>query len=538
MIIDDLRKIEISQPIETDLCIVGSGPAGLTIAGEFAGTRVSVLILESGGLDEEASIDALNEIESVGAPRVMNQSLLRNRVVGGSSHTWTGRCAPLDEIDYTVRPWVPHSGWPIARHDLEPYFDRAAPHLGIALQGYDGRLWHRSGEPEVDTRLLRPCFWQYSQGAIYPSRPMRFGPRFIRRTAPNIRLLHHATVRRVKLNEAATRLDSVIAIGPEGKTATVRPKVLVLCAGGIETPRLLLCSNDVITAGVGNARDLVGRFLMDHPRCDAGEFDLAAAGAVLDRLGRRRLAGKAGRPVYVHGLALSPALQEQRELLNCAAWLDTTVADDDPLYAAKQLLSGRDRRPVPGALKIVSHPDLILRGARDLWTRGGAVTRKYSRLTLQCTVEQEPDPQSRIRLADRTDALGMPLSQIDWRVSDREKDSVATLARLIADEFARIGFPVPRLADWIARGRLDRAEFLDMAHPTGATRMALDPSEGVVDTNCQIHGVDGIFIAGSSVFPIGGHVNPTQTILALAIRLADRLKNHVFNVEPSAVAAQ
>jgi choline dehydrogenase-like flavoprotein len=528
MTVDDLRLFETGRVIDTDLCIVGSGPAGLTIAGEFAGTRVSVLILESGGLQEEAAADALNEIENVGAPRDMRPGKTHNRIVGGTSHSWAGRCAPLDDVDFKVRTWVPHSGWPITRTELDPYFDRAAPYLGIAPQGYDGRLWHRPGEPDIDTSVLRPCFWQYSQDASNASEPMRFGRRFLRSTSPNIRILHHATVQRIRINEAGTHLDSVLVGSLEGKTATVRPKMLVLCTGGIETARLLLCSNDMMPAGVGNANGLVGRFLMDHPRCPVAEFDVRFVGRILDRLGRHRLSREAGRPIYIHGLALSPTLQEQMRLLNCSAWLDARKAEDDPLAIAKRLLTGHERRPVRNSLKVVSQPGTFLRGVRDYLTGRAEVTRKYCQLVLQCTVEQRPDPESRICLAGRTDALGMNLSQIDWRINDQERDSAATLGKLIIQEFARIGFPVPRLVDWAASGRHDEAEFIDIAHPIGATRMADDPHDGVVDANCQIHGIDGIFVAGSSVFPTGGHVNPTQTIVALSIRLADWLKTRIF----------
>lgn len=523
MIIEDLRKIDTGRVISTDLCIVGSGPAGLTVAGEFANTKVRVLVLESGGLQEEASTDSLNEIESVGAPRELAGIVaVRNRVFGGTSQSWAGRCTPLDDIDFKVRPWVPHSGWPFARSELAPYFDRTAPYLGIAPQGYDGMLWHRPGEPELDTSLVRPYFWQHSQDATSPSKPMRFGPRFARMTAPNIQVLHHATVRRINLSEAGTRQESILVGCLEGKTATVRPKVLVLCAGGIETVRLLLCSNNIMPTGVGNAHDLVGRFFMDHPRCDVGEFDIHSAARILDRLGRR--------PSYIHGVALGTAAQEKMELLNCAAWLDCRMAKDDPLTAAKRLLTGHGRRLVPDALNVVSHPGMILRGLRDR-TRGAAVTHKYSQLPFRCDVEQQPDPESRIRLANRADALGMNLPQIDWRISDREKASIATLGKLIVEQFSRIGFPVPRLADWITSGRHDEAKFIDTGHPTGGTRMAEDSHEGVVDANSQIHGVEGVFIAGSSVFPTGGHANPTQTIVALSIRLAERLKSQIFHDE-------
>ena len=104
--------------LRCDVCIIGTGPAGITIARELSGTPLRVTILESGGAERQEETDALNEIESVGWPRVMDQWLVRNRIVGGTSSTWDGRCAPFDEIDLQFRDWVPYSGWPFRMDDL------------------------------------------------------------------------------------------------------------------------------------------------------------------------------------------------------------------------------------------------------------------------------------------------------------------------------------------------------------------------------------------------------------------------------------
>ena len=124
-----------------DRCIVGSGPAGISIAAEFAKTNVNVLVLESGGVDDEQDTQRLYEIESAGAPRVMDQQDLRRRILGGSSHIWTGRCAPFDALDFESRPWISNSGWPLSRANLDPYLERAAANLGLAPQIYDESLW-------------------------------------------------------------------------------------------------------------------------------------------------------------------------------------------------------------------------------------------------------------------------------------------------------------------------------------------------------------------------------------------------------------
>src|SRR3982074_2560463 len=121
----DLNQVEDNSLMESDLCIVGSGPAGLSIANEFAQTRIDVLVLESGGLEDEADTQTLYDIESVGAPRSIIQDELRRRILGGTSHIWTGRCAPFADIDFEERSWVAHSGWPLTRKQLEPYIERA-----------------------------------------------------------------------------------------------------------------------------------------------------------------------------------------------------------------------------------------------------------------------------------------------------------------------------------------------------------------------------------------------------------------------------
>lgn len=98
------------------------------------------------------------------------------------------------------------------------------------------------------------------------------------------------------------------------------------------------------------------------------------------------------------------------------------------------------------------------------------------------------------------------------------------ITELMVEQLSRMGLEPPVLEDWVRDGAMFPQTFRDVAHPTGTTRMADDPACGVVDAQCQVHGVNGLFIGGSSVFPTAGHANPTQMIVALALRLADTLK--------------
>jgi choline dehydrogenase-like flavoprotein len=528
MEVEDLCNLQDGLELHTELCIVGSGPAGLTIASEFIGTEIQTLVLESGGMATDPVTDRLSEVESVGQPRIMEQHLVRNRVFGGTSHSWTGRCAPLDEIDFAARPWVPFSGWPMTRRDIDPFIDRASGYLGIGPSTYDERLSETEGCPippsKIDRSLLRHCFWQFSSDVRRPLDYMRFGPAFLQKTADNVRVLLRATVSQIMTNPNGSQVLGLEVSTPSGKRITIRPRAVVLCAGGIENARILLYSDRVFRPGVGNHHGMVGRFLMDHPRCTLAEFQPNDTSEVRNYYGLFRL-GKTGvRNAFVQGITLSPEVQKRDGLLNCAAWLTEDRAPDDPWDAAKRLLSGDRARPGVDVWSIVSQPRVITRGIRDRVVRGRGLPHKLRRLVLDCIVEQRPDPDSRLSLSDRKDGLGLPIARLDWRISDQERQTVATFGNLICGEFQRIGLAKPKLADWAQRWQLEDSRFVDVCHPTGTTRMASDARSGVVDTDCKVHGTDALYVAGSSVFPTTGHANPTLMIVALAIRLADRLK--------------
>lgn len=536
MNVQDLRAIPEAATVHADVCIVGSGPAGLTVARELNGSGAKVLVLESGGQDREASseAEALNTIESVGAPRVMDQALVRNRVLGGSSATWSGRAATFDDLDFAVREWVPFSGWPITREGLERYFVRSIPHLGLAVaDNNDPSVIDlvKAKYPRFDPRLFRPYAWTYSRHDASSSDVMRFGPRALTSRLDDVRCFTHATVTHVDTNdtgEAVTRLE---LRAPDGGRRWVTARLVVLCAGGIENARLLLASNRVLDGGVGNRHGVVGRFLMDHPRGPVAHFKPGDSMAVQRLFGDFRLKGNVPTPSagvtivgstqLTPGFALSRHIQESEEMLNCSLWIGGELSSDDPLVAAQDLV--RLRRPVQSLRNVVSHPLMVGESVKRVMFDDRLALRSMAIVDLQCIVEQRPDRDSRITLSERTDALGVPLSTIDWRISDHEARTVRWAATSFAAEMRRLGLPVPVLPAMITD---EHATFNlpDVAHPSGTTRMSLDPRMGVVDVNCAVHGVDGLFVAGSSVFPTNGHANPTQMIVALAIRLADHLK--------------
>ena len=575
---ENLNEIDISESLEADLVIIGSGPAGYSIAREFAGSKVTVLVLESGVLTEQPAYAELNRTEKIGEPRTAEQLErrndfhgdqssswsndvqaygVRNRLLGGSSLSWAGKSAAFAAIDFEKRNWVPHSGWPFTREALLPYLDRAAQLLNLGPNCYDEQLWElmaaKPVEPQLDKAKLRSFFWQFARSRISKMDVTRFGEEFLRLQAANICVLLNATVTHINTHPETRAFESLDVSTIEGRTVKVKAAAVVLAAGGIENARLLLASNRINAAGVGNDHDLVGRFLMDHPGACIGHFRLADADKLNDRFGFYGVRGQERWHMYMHGLVLSDEIQAEERLLNCALYVISQRALDDPWEAIKRLLKRRSERPLEDIRSIFSNSDLLLTGIGNVLLSGRLVPEaikekvintliawfpnlvvrerlrrglphKIDRVDINAISEQCPDRDSRVMLSEHKDRFGVPLPLVDWRIGRQERMSIIRLAHHMRDELQRVGLPVPVLEDWVAQSRPEDAVLIDMAHSCGTTRMAEDPREGVVDPQCRVHGVEGLYIAGSSVFPTGSHVNPTLMIMALAIRLADRIK--------------
>ena len=275
---------------------------------------------------------------------------------------------------------------------------------------------------------------------------------------------------------------------------------------------------------MGNQNDVVGRYLADHPRGPVGYFEDADFRAVQERFGNHHIRVGDRQVTLTPGLALSREIQKSEELLNCSMWVSGVPASDDPLVSVSNLLRLRDTRR--NLANVVRGAGLVGAGAARYLVDHRSPIRRLSAISLEAMVEQAPNRDSRLTLGDRTDAFGMPISRIDWRIGETEARTVRRAAGLFASEMALLDAPQPRLISMITD---ETAPFklLDVAHPSGTTRMSCDPRTGVVDEQCAVHGVDGLFIAGSSVFPTNGHANPTQMIVAMTVRLADELKRRL-----------
>lgn len=508
--------------LRADLCVIGAGPAGIAISSEFLNKHIEVLLVESGGHEPDAATELLNEGENAGECPLSFRSG-RTRALGGAGRLWAGQCMRLTELDFERRPWVPHSGWALTLNELLPHYERAEQFFEVAGEAaHDHDLY--SGF-SVQPPAFDPDKLGY-MASVYAPRP-DVGARWraALKHAPNIRVLLNATATRLVPNDARSAVRHALVRTPDGRQHRIAARAFVLCAGGIENARLLLASDNL-----ANDRDLVGRFLQDHPNGRAATLETRHTALFQDSFGllyRRRFR-------FYPKLSLSPHLQRQAETLNCAAMInsDFTVAS---IEAARRLVrTARGRGTVsdlPRDLaRVVSDAPRIAHVAYRRYVRGLSPMSRDSVIWLQTYAEQAPNAASRIRLSDRIDQFGVPLPAAEWRFTEQDRRTAELMIATIASECARLDVGLVHPCEWLhAPGGTWAEGVSDAYHPSGTTRMSEGPAEGVVDRHCQVHGVDGLYIAGSSVFPTVGFANPTLTIVALALRVADRLKTSDFN---------
>jgi choline dehydrogenase-like flavoprotein len=521
MLIDG-RSVPAGTELATDLCIVGAGAAGITLGLALAGQGFRVMLLESGGLEPDVESQALAGGEVAGIGYVPLQTA-RIRCFGGSTGHWQGWCRPFDDQDFAGRSWVPHSGWPIAYNDVLPYYPRAQEICELSSFNYDPKDWDLKEAP-----LLPLAGDDFRTRMLQFSAPTRFGVRH--RTAilaaPNITLYLYANVVRMDPTASGSRIDRLQVATLSGNKFSVRARTFVLATGGIDNPRLLLASNQVINTGIGNAHDLVGRYFADHIQLDtAGIFplrdDVSFELYLEDRKTRRRLVKTPGASAAVMGyMVLNESVQRAQRTLNYSCKILNTYLSDYYLHSRSQEITEASK-----AEKLGDKLRTIMSSVTDAVTIAGkrAVGKKQKFYKLVTTQEQAPNPASRVTLGHKQDALGVRQPRLQWELTELDRHTIkVAVGRLVQ------AFSTPGIARLQIPLDLDATEWPSNLgcswHHCCTTRMHADPKQGVVDADCRVHGMQNLFVAGSSVFTTNGHGNPTLTIVALSLRLADRLR--------------
>jgi choline dehydrogenase-like flavoprotein len=562
----DARTIPNDETVQTDVCIIGAGAAGITLAREFAGQPFQVALLESGGVDADADTAMLTSGQTVGVPYYPLQST-RLRFFGGTTNHWGGTCRPFDENDFEPRDWIPNSGWPIRKAELQPYYERAAEICQVgAPADWDVDYWQKQAVypiwPLADDRLVSRV------AQIVPTDRRSFGRKYRQEIeqAQNITTYLNANVLEIETDEAGQTVTRLQVACFSGTKFFVQAKQFIMAVGGIENARLLLLSNSRYSNGLGNQNDLVGRFFLEHPRFK---------GAVIVPTDRR-LPIKAYEPHRVKGtqlkvyVSLSEAALRKERLVDVQLNLDPVYdsryvdalgsqAVDSFKYLVESLqdreqpnnlgqhlsnvmsdLLHWQNKLVPVAPVPVPNPEVIslimhsppperervivdYLGSIGLFAYDEALgTIPVDHVDVTTRIDPAPNRDSRITLGSERDQLGQPRARLDWQLHSLDKYSVTRTLEIMGAALGAAGLGRLQIV-----GEDDTAWPEDMRggwHHMGTTRMSDDPKQGVVDKHCQVHGLSNLFIAGSSVFPTAGSGTPTLTLVSLALRLADHIK--------------
>jgi choline dehydrogenase-like flavoprotein len=524
----DALDLNDDSVIEADLCIVGAGAAGIALAREFIGDPQRIALIESGGLDFRHKNQALYIGANTG---LENFSTCRSRfrMFGGSTTRWGGQCLPFDELDFEARPWIPDSGWPIARRDLDPYYRRAAQTCNLIDDQQLERATAAGSVLPVDTDRLALRHFRFAH-------PMNFGERYREElaSATNVAVYLNANVVEIEVDDPVRTITGLRLATWKRQRLEVRARAYVLAAGGIENPRLMLASSRTANAGIGNQHGLVGRFFMDHPYLWSGAYQPSAPGFdrtahVIEDYDRVGIEQKT-----LTGFTLSERILRAEQLNGCIAYFARR-----PRHKALPAYVSPAGMAFMHLVEVATHAELpnrhFGRHVRSALTGLGDVGRILGRqaverirpaptLCLRLVLEQTPNPDSRVTLGRRRDAFGMPRVEVDWRMRADDKRGLLRLARTLQEEFQRqgLGRLTTYLDDDDATGW--PSCMIGGRHHISTTRMHADPRRGVVDPDCRVHGLANLYVAGSSVFPTGSYANPTMTIVAIAIRLADHLK--------------
>lgn len=497
----DARTLPDRATLNTDLCIVGAGPAGLSLAAELAHCPTTIVVVESGAWPVDPAAQLLNSAAVEGDPHA-GLKVSRHRQIGGTARIWNtplapsqgAKFVPLDPLDF--RGELGRPGWPIQFADLEPYYWRAQTVAGLGRFEYEGSGWQLPPTPiPADHPTLASRVYQFGPS----DRFCRHFPEIVA-AAPNITLCHSATA--VRLRWRGDAIEALEAITASGSRLTINTRRLVLAGGGVENARILL-----LEADAGNLRDQsgwLGRGFMEHPR----DFSLtlnSTSRSLFDKL-EFFDAHAAGGTTVCGRIAL-------RE--------EAILAHNLPNASITLLPAGRAWRPFHWRIDAMAWRRLgwnLQWPPGYGWSRLRPIARRFDGFQLLINLEEFPNPDNRLVLDSQRDGLGIRRVRLFRRWHEADAERLTRLRASVARSLEEIGLGP------LAIGPLVPPD-PNSHHHLGTTRIGHDEKTGVTDSHGQVFGVENLYVAGGSLFPAAGYANPTLTAIALTLRLADRLRS-------------
>ncbi len=508
----DARQLENNSLIEGDICIIGAGAAGISMALEWMNTPYKVILLEGGGFEYDEQVQELYAGKETGQHYFPLKSI-RLHYFGGTTGHWAGWCAEFDEIDFKKRDWIPRSGWPITLNDVKPFYPRAQKYLEVGADDFTTAHWQQKDPTlkpfPLNENKVWSKMWQFSP-------PTRFGTKY-RDTIVNARNIHlytYANVVDITADENVSRIKEVTTKNHAGKQHTVRAKYFILACCSVQNARLLLSANKQAPKGLGNDYDHVGRYFMEHLEIKTSSLWLADPADV--KLYMMDFGVTKARAE----LAISEKMQAQYKILNGTSSLSPLeIAENQPAFIE---VWTDDKDAMGKALKKFN-PNAKPKHLN--------IPKGFKAFQLFTRMEQAPNPDSRITLDTEKDALGMPRAKLNWVLTPLEKNSLRMINTIIGQEVGRVSMGRVKVYDYLQDEKDESWPSFTGGgwHHMGTTRMSDDPKQGVVDANCKLHNLSNLYVAGASCYVTASAVNPTLTLISLTIRLADHLKKKIAN---------
>lgn len=505
----DARDLDNSTIIKGDICIVGAGVAGISIALQFINTSFKVILLEGGGFEYDDKVQKLYDGQITGQKYYPMMSS-RLHYFGGTSGHWGGLCSPLDDIDFSKRDWIPDSGWPISKIDLDSFYKKATQILDLPSDDFNIDYWKKKNPKVVPLPLNEDII----KNKIYQrSTPTRFGEKYdeLIKYSKNVFLYTYANATNLICNDDLTKIDNIEIKNYTGKKHTVKARLNIIACSAIQNARLLLASNKQLQYGVGNQNDLVGRYFMEHLEINSANLILKTPNPLNFYTWNKNISAE---------LMASTKSQQSRGMLHATMSL-LPLEIESKMKPSMETWAFKDPRKSSKNSKNIS--TLAYKQSRF---RRMFLSNNYSSYGVYTRLEQCPNPNSRILLNKDVDSLGVPKINLNWNFTNLEKKSIRETNILLGQQIGAIGIGRLKLKDFLldVNDNTMPENTSGGWHHIGTTRMSNDPKKGVVDSNCKVTGIMNLYIAGSSCFPTAGAVTPTLSIVALSLRLSEHIK--------------
>jgi len=483
--------------------------------------------VESGGITISRKNQRLNKALNVGAP-YKDLSIQRGRYLGGSSNFWGGNCIPMDPVDFKDRESRAGSFWPYSFKVLEPFIERAQNLMGVDSSKFGEELLEKINLNTVDSsEFFDWKAWQFCDF------PFRFGEKFHTELdqSENITVILNANLVDMYTSDNAGEVESALIKNLNGRVEMVKAADFVIACGGIENAKILLNMMAKGSLPEENTGGMIGKCFAEHPNATIGYLEGKNAAKLFEH---HRIKYVNGGKEIKPGLGVNPKSQERYGIMNGIVSVWPIPKENSAVNRVKLILHLIRKKEF--GLKFLINTFLILPGIVSLLPhvrhrlKGGVVNTPHRTDCFEVRLMSEtvPNPDSKVYLDENSDAMGLKVAVLDWKLAKQDRDSFSAIANLVKCYFDRQDGVSMSLLEWVNDCDSDWTKFINSdghyGHHMGTTKMGSNPQQSVVDENCKVHGMGNLYVAGSSVFPTFGFANPTLTIVALSLKLAGHLK--------------